>query len=48
MLPGGTIGRHYVDLLEEEVRHLAVSNFPSEWLLVFCSVTMQRDRMIKN
>jgi len=47
VLPGGSVGCHYVDLLELEVRHLAVGNFPSERLLVFCSVIMQRNRMVK-
>jgi len=30
VLPGGAAGHHYVDLLELEMRHLAVGNFPSE------------------
>ena len=47
VLPGGAIGRRYVDLLTEEVSHLAVGNYPSERVLVFSSVMLQRDRMVK-
>jgi len=47
VLPGGTVGCHYVDLLEVKVRHLAVGNLPSKRLLVFCSVIMQHDRVVK-
>ena len=46
VLPGGPVGRRYVDLLTEEVQHLAVGNFPSERVLVFSSVMLQRDRMV--
>ena len=40
VLPGGPVGRRYVDLLTEEVQHLAVGNFPSERVLVFSSVML--------
>ena len=46
IIPGGPTGRRYVDLLTEEVQHLAVGNFPSERVLVFSSVMLQRDRMV--
>ena len=46
VLPGGPTGRRYVDLLTEEVQHLAVRNFPSERVLVFSSVMLQRNRMV--
>ena len=46
VLPGGPTGRRYVDLLTEEVQHLAVGNFPSERVLVFSSVILQHDRMV--
>jgi len=46
VLPGGPTGRRFVDLLTEEIQHLAVGNFPSERVLVFSSVMLQRDRMV--
>ena len=47
ILPGGPIGRRYVDLLAEEVTHLAGGHFPPERVLVFSSVILQRDRMVR-
>ena len=47
VLPGGPTGRRYVDLLTEDVQHLAVVNFPSERVLVFSSVMLQRDQMVR-
>ena len=47
ILPGGPTGRRYFDLLTEEVQHLGVGNYPSERVLVFSSVILQRDRMIR-
>ena len=47
VLPGGPTGRRYVDLLTEEVQHLAVENFPSERVLVFSSVMLQHDQMVR-
>ena len=35
VLPGGPVGKRYVDLLTEEVQHLAVGNFSSEHVLAF-------------
>ena len=46
VLPGGPLGRRYVDLLTEEVQHLAVGSFPSERVLVFSSVMLQCDRTV--
>ena len=46
VLPDGPVGRRYVDLLTEEVQHLVVGNFPSERVLVFSSVILQRDQMV--
>ena len=46
-MPGGPVGRRYVDLLTEEVQNLAVGNFPSERVLIFSSVMLQRDRMVR-
>lgn len=46
-VPGGSIGRRYVDLLSEEVAHLASGNYPSERLMVFSTVILQRTRMVR-
>jgi len=40
VLPGGPTERRFVDLLMEEIQHLAVENFPSECVLVFGSVIL--------
>ena len=46
-LPGGSKGRRYVDQLSVEMSHLAAGNFPSERILVFSTVILQRNRMLK-
>ena len=46
-VPGGSVGRKYVDLLTTEMSHLAVGNYPSERLIVFSAVTLQRNRMVR-
>ena len=46
-LPGGSVGRKYVDALTDEVSHLASGNYPSERLIVFSSVILQCDRTVK-
>ena len=46
-LPGGALGRRYVDTVTKEVLYLSTGNFPAERLIVFCAVTLQRDRLIK-
>ena len=46
LLPGGSVGRKYVDRLTEEVLHLVAVNFPSERLIVFSSLMLQRDRNV--
>ena len=47
ILPSGSTGHKYVDVLTEEVTHLAVGNYPSEDVLAFSSVVLQRDRMVR-
>ena len=37
-VPGGSVGRKYVEQLSLEVSHLAAGNFPSERLMVFSAV----------
>ena len=37
----------YVDVLTEKVSHLAVGNYSSKHVLVFSSVVLQRDYMIR-
>ena len=46
-LPGGSVGRKYVDTLTNEVLQLASGNYPSERLIVFSSLMLQRDRNVK-
>ena len=46
-LPGGSVGKTYVDVLTDEVLHMATGNFPSERLIVFSSLVLQRDRSVK-
>ena len=46
-LPGGAVGRKYVDLLSEEISHLSVGNFPADRVIVFSALMLQRDRMVK-
>ena len=46
-LPGGAIGRKYVELLSKEVTQLACGNYPADRFIVFCAVVLQRDRMIR-
>lgn len=46
-LPGGTIGRHFVDLLTSEVNLLGEGKEQSERLLCFTSLLLHRDLMIK-
>ena len=46
-LPGGAIGRKYVDLLSEEVLHLSQGNYSSDRPIVFSALMLQRDRMVK-
>ena len=44
VLPGGAVGRHYVDLLSEEVSHLAVgNNYPADRVIVFSALMLSRD-----
>jgi len=46
-LPGGSIGKKYIDLLNEELHYLSVGAFPSERIIVFCSVMLQRDGLVR-
>ena len=46
-IPGGAIGRKYVNLLAEEVMHVVVGNYPSDRLIVFSAMMLQRDKMVK-
>ena len=46
-LPGGSIGKKYIDILSEELHYLSAGAFPSERVIVFCSVMLQCDRLIR-
>jgi len=47
VLPGRSTGRQYVDVLANEVNYLACGTYPSERILVFSSVILQHDRMVR-
>ena len=40
-IPGGAIGRKYVNLLAEEVMHVVVGNYPSDRLIIFSAMMLQ-------
>ena len=46
-LPGGSVGRRYVDLVADEVHYLADGSEHSERVIVFCSVMLQCDKVVK-
>ena len=46
-LPGGSIGRKYIDLLCAELQHLSLGTYHSEQVIVFCSVMLQRDHLVR-
>ena len=48
-LPRGSIGREFIDLLAEEIHVTCLSrqSTPSERVIVFVAVLMQRDKMVK-
>ena len=45
-LPGGSVGRKYVDQLTHELSHFSAGNYPSERFIIFSSVVLQRDRSV--
>ena len=47
VLPGGSVGWCFVDILTAELNYLALGHYPAERCLVFGSVILQKDRMIK-
>ena len=46
-LPRGSIGREFIDLLAEEINCLSRQSTPSERVIVFVAVLMQKDKMVK-
>ena len=46
-LPRGACGRKYVGQLNDEIRFLTNGTFPSERVLFFSAVILQRDKMVK-
>ena len=46
-VPGGAVGRHFVDLLSDEVGLLSEGTDKSERLIVCLSVLLQRDTMVQ-
>ena len=45
-LPGGSIGKKYIDLLCEELQYLSSGTYHSEWVIVFCAMMLQRERLV--
>ena len=46
-LPRGACGHRYIDLLCNEVNLLIRDSFPSERIIIFSSVILQRDRSVR-
>ena len=46
-LPGGAVGREFVDLLTTEVRLLTDNSAISDRLMMFCPVILQRNHMVR-
>jgi len=46
-LPGGSIGKKYINLLNDELLHLISGSYSSERVILFCSVMLQRDRNVQ-
>ena len=46
-LPGGSVGRHFVDALSAEISYFALGQYFASCCLVYSSVVLQRDRMIR-
>ena len=46
-LPGGSIGKKYIDLLCEELQYLSLGTYHSERVIVFCAMMLQRDRLVR-
>ena len=46
-LPGGAVGREFVDLLTTEVWLLTDNSAVSDCLMMFCPVILQRNHMVR-
>lgn len=46
-LPSGLVASRFVEILASEINSLTAGDYPSERVLVFLSVTLQRNRLIK-
>ena len=45
-MPGGSIGKRYIDLLFDELQHLSMGSYHSECVIVFGSVMLQQDCLV--
>ena len=45
-LPGCNVGRHYVELLNEELKLLCNGVYPAERVLIFSAIVLQHDRSV--
>ena len=46
LLPGGSVGKKYVELLNQELQYFVSGSFPAERVIVFSSLMLQRDRLV--
>ena len=45
-LPSGSVGRKHTDLLNQELQYFVSGSYCAEWVIVFSSLMLQRDRLV--
>ena len=45
-LPGGSVGRKYIDLLNQELQYFVSGSYSAERFIVFSSLMLQCDRLV--
>ena len=45
-LPGGYIGKKYIDLLCKELQYLPFDTYYSKYMIIFCAVMLQGDHLV--
>ena len=45
--PNGSVGQHFIHMLSSKLRHFALGHYSAECCLVFGSIILQQDMMIK-
>ena len=46
LLPGGSVGRKYVEFLNQELQFFVSGSYSAERVIVFSSLMLQRDRLV--